>query len=89
MIDIFWCNDFFDKNNYKPITKIRNFNWIKITKKSKTHKYPYDGVKISENLFKIDYEQPHSDYIKCNKYKNNYIKIKDFINGTTNRNSIL
>jgi hypothetical protein len=92
LIDMFWCNNFYDHKNYKPIKKIRNFNQMKITRGDlvpKTYTHNYGGKEILKGLFETSYEKPSKDYFKGKKYKNKYIKIKDFIDGTTNRNSLL
>jgi len=92
LIDMFWCDNFYDHKNYKPIKKIRNFNQMKITRGDlvpKTYTHNYGGKEILKGLFETSYEKPSKDYFKGKKYKNKYIKIKDFIDGTTNRNSLL
>ena len=92
LIDMFWCDNFYDHKNYKPIKKIRNFNQMKITRGDlvpKTYTHNYGGKEILKGLFETSYEKPSKDYFKGKKYKNKYIKIKDFIDGTTNRNSVL
>lgn len=84
LIDIFWQNKLYNHDNYKPIKRVRNFNKLKITKNNKTKIYDYGGTQISDGLFASYYEQPHIDYIKSKNYKNKYIKIQDYINGTGN-----
>ena len=81
LIDIFWCDGFYDHTNYKPIKRVRNFNKLKITKNNKTKIYDYGGTQIDDSLFASYYEQPYVDYIKSKNYKNKYIKIQDYING--------
>ena len=82
LIDMFWCNTFYDHKNYSPQKRIRNFNEVKITKNNNTNVYNYGGVKIADNLFASYYDQPYIDYNKSENYKNKYIKIQDYINGT-------
>ena len=82
LIDMFWCNTFYDHKNYSPQKRIRNFNEVKITKNNNTNVYNYGGVKIADNLFASYYDQPYVDYNKSENYKNKYIKIQDYINGT-------
>jgi hypothetical protein len=91
LVDMFWSDvlDPFVNNTYKPLVKVRNFNEIKITKNNKTNTYNYGGKKLLPGLFKNYYKEPDNNILKGKKYKNKYIKIKDFINGTTNRDSIL
>ena len=86
LIDIFWCDGFYDHKNYKPIKRVRNFKELKITKNNKTKIYDYGGTQISDGLFASYYEKPYVDYIKSKNYKNKYIKIQDYINGTRDRN---
>ena len=94
LIDMFWSDvlDPFPDGKYKPLVKIRDFNEIKITRGDlvpKTYTHNYGGKEILKGLFETSYEKPSKDYFKGKKYKNKYIKIKDFIDGTTNRNSVL
>ena len=84
LIDIFWCDGFYDHTNYKPIKKIKNFSKLKITKRNKTIIYNYGGKEILKGLFETNHKQPPKDYYKIKNYKNKYIKIQDYINGTRN-----
>ena len=84
LIDIFWQDKLYNHDNYKPIKRVRNFNRLKITKNNRTKIYDYGGTQIDDNLFASYYKQPYVDYIKSKDYKNKYIKIQDYINGTTN-----
>ena len=81
LIDMFWCNTFYDHKNYSPQKRIRNFNKIKITRNNKTKIYDYGGVEVLDGLFMSDYKNPYRDYNKSENYKNKYIKIQDYING--------
>ena len=91
LIDIFWSDvlDPFPNGEYKPLVKIRNFNKLKITKNNKTNIYDYGGTKISDDLYKTIYKIPNKGILKGKDYKNKYVKIQDYINGTTDRNSLL
>jgi len=89
LIDIFWVDKMYDFDNYQPTKRIRNFNKLKITRNNKTKVYDYGGVEVLDGLFMSDYKNPYRDYYKGIDYKNKYIKIQDYINGTTDRNSLL
>ena len=42
------------------------------------------GKEILKGLFETNHKQPPKDYYKIKDYKNKYIKIQDYINGTRN-----
>tara|TARA_Y100000004_G_C8906424_1_gene408927 strand:+ start:473 stop:979 length:507 start_codon:yes stop_codon:yes gene_type:complete len=91
LIDMFWSDvlDPFPNNEYKPLIKIRNFNKLKITRNNKTKIYDYGGTKISDDLYKTIYKIPNKGILKGKDYKNKFIKIQEYIDGTRNRSSLL
>lgn len=86
LIDIFWQDKLYNFNKYEATKRIRNFNKLKITRNNKTKVYDYGGVEVLDGLFMSDYKNPYRDYDKGVDYKNKYIKIQDYINGTRDRN---